>query len=77
MAQLLVRQVPDHLVAALKERARSHNRSAEAEHRAILEAALSPVPSDFAEQAARLRAETRGRLSDDAADLIRRDRDAR
>lgn len=77
MAQLLVRQVDDGLVAALKARARSHNRSSEAEHRAILEAALTPVPTDFAERAARLRAETVGRLTTDSADLVRQDRDAR
>jgi len=77
MAQLLVRQIGDGLVAALKARARLHNRSTEAEHRAILEAALIPAAEDFAERAARLRAETRGRLSGDSADLIREDRDAR
>ena len=77
MAQLLVRQVDDGLVAALKARARAHNRSAEAEHRAILQAALTPDTTKFAERAARLRAETSGRLSGDSADLIRQDRDAR
>ncbi|HLZ66722.1 MAG TPA: hypothetical protein VKQ29_10865 [Aliidongia sp.] len=77
MAQLLVRQVADALVAALKARARAHNRSTEAEHRAILEAALMPAAADFAERAARLRAETKGRLSGDSVDLVREDRDAR
>jgi plasmid stability protein len=77
MAQLLVRQVDDGLVAALKARARAHNRSAEAEHRAILQAALAPDTTNFAERAARLRAETKGRLTGDSADLVRQDRDAR
>lgn len=77
MAQLLVRQVDDGLVAALKARARSHNRSAEAEHRAILEAALTVAPTDFAKRAARLRAETKGRLVGSSADLVRQDRDSR
>jgi len=77
MAQLLVRQIDDGLVAALKARARSHNRSTEAEHRAILQAALLPPPNDFAERAARLRAETAGCLSGDSADFIRQDRDTR
>jgi len=77
MAQLLVRQIDDGLVAALKARARAHNRSTEAEHRAILEAALTPSGNDFAARAARLRAETVGRLSGDSADFIRQDRDTR
>jgi antitoxin FitA len=40
MAQLVVRNLPDDLVKALKQRAARHNRSAEQEHREILEAAL-------------------------------------
>jgi antitoxin FitA len=38
---LLVRGVDDEIVRALKERAGAHGRSAEAEHRAILAAALA------------------------------------
>jgi plasmid stability protein len=41
MPDLLVRGVDDELVRALKERAAAHGRSAEAEHRAILAAALA------------------------------------
>jgi plasmid stability protein len=44
MADLLVRGVDDSLVQALKKRASSHGRSAEAEHRAILAAALLEPP---------------------------------
>jgi len=40
MAQLMVRNLPDDLVKALKQRAAKHNRSAEQEHREILQAAL-------------------------------------
>ncbi len=40
MADLLVRGVEDSLVLALKKRAGANGRSAEAEHRAILAAAL-------------------------------------
>ena len=40
MAQLVVRNLPDELVKALKQRAAKHNRSAEQEHREILETAL-------------------------------------
>ncbi len=44
MADLLVRGVDDGLVQALKKRAGAHGRSAEAEHRAILAAALMIPP---------------------------------
>lgn len=40
MAQLMVRNLPEELVQALKQRAAKHNRSAEQEHREILRAAL-------------------------------------
>ena len=50
MADLLVRGVDDLLVRALKARAGAHGRSAEAEHRAILAAALvRPRRLSFAE----------------------------
>ncbi|MGH8236574.1 MAG: FitA-like ribbon-helix-helix domain-containing protein [Steroidobacteraceae bacterium] len=40
MAQLVVRNLPEELVKALKQRAAKHSRSAEQEHREILRAAL-------------------------------------
>ena len=40
MANLVVRNVDDRIAQALKQRAARHSRSAEAEHRAILEQAL-------------------------------------
>ena len=50
MADLLVRGVVETVVKALKERAGAHGRSAEAEHRAILAAALArPRRRSFAE----------------------------
>jgi antitoxin FitA len=50
MPDLLVRGVGDEIVRALKERAGAHGRSAEAEHRAILTAALArPNRRTFAE----------------------------
>lgn len=45
MKQLVVRNVDDETVRALKQRAARHGRSAEAEHRAILRDALSSDPS--------------------------------
>ena len=50
MPDLLVRNVDDLLVRTLKERAGAHGRSAEAEHRDILAAALTrPRKRGFAE----------------------------
>ena len=40
MAQLRVRNLPDDVVKALKQRAAKHNRSAEQEHREILKSVL-------------------------------------
>lgn len=40
MANLIVRNVDDRIVRALKSRAGKHGRSAEAEHRELLAAAL-------------------------------------
>ena len=42
MATLIVRKLDDDLVQRLKARAKAHGRSAEAEHRALLEEALRP-----------------------------------
>ena len=75
MPQLLVRDVPREVVEALKRRASSHGRSAEAEHRDILERALRAGREAFRERAARLRAETHGRIKGESASLIREDRD--
>lgn len=44
MAQLIVRNLEDEVVQALKERAGRHGRSAEAEHREILRRTLAPRP---------------------------------
>jgi len=43
MPNLIVRNLDESLVRKLKQRAATHARSAEAEHRAILEAALAPT----------------------------------
>ncbi|HWU14113.1 hypothetical protein [Caulobacter sp. BK020] len=77
MAQLLVREVPRDVVEALKRRAAANGRSAEAEHRLILEATLKAGRSAFRERAAVLREKTQGRIVGESADLIRLDRDSR
>lgn len=45
MAQLIVRNIEEEVVEALKLRAARHGRSAEAEHRELLRAALSNRPT--------------------------------
>ena len=51
MANLVVRNLDQRIVDALKQRAARHGRSAEAEHRAILEEVLlgTPKKKSFAE----------------------------
>jgi len=75
MAQLTVRNVDAELLRRLKRRAVEHHRSAEAEHRAILEMVLRPAPGDFWRLAAQLREETSGRKATDSTALIREARD--
>ena len=58
MAQLLIRDVPEALVLALKDRAAANGRGAEAEHRLILEEALRSGRNEFRKRAGRLRAQT-------------------
>ncbi len=77
MPQLLVRDVPLDIVEALKRRASGHGRSAEAEHRIILEQALKAGRASFRARARTLRDETAGRIVGESADLIRADRDSR
>ena len=43
MAQLIVRNLDDEIVARLQQRAAKHRRSTEAEHREILREALLPA----------------------------------
>jgi plasmid stability protein len=55
MPSLLVRGLDDSLIQALKQRAARNRRSAEAEHRAILAAALArPKRRSFAEALTRI-----------------------
>lgn len=73
MAQLTVRNVNDQVVRALKQRAATHGRSAEAEHRELLRKALLPGQESFATRARALR--QRLRSSVDSSAVIRADRD--
>lgn len=77
MSQLIVRNVPEEIVRALKVRAASRGRSAEAEHRVILEQALKAVSADFWSRADELRSETSRQGSVPSEALLRRMRDER
>ena len=76
MAQLLVRDLDDQVMARLKERARRNQRSLQAEARAILEAAAPRYTKEEALEVFRSWHEQfRGRPMSDSTDLIREDRD--
>ena len=73
MAFLTVRNVSDELVAALKRRAAANGRSAEAEHRELLQEALLGANEAFATQAAALRRRLNSTI--DCVETIRANRD--
>ena len=73
MAQLTVRNVSNEVVGALKRQAAANGRSAEAEHRELLRAALLEPDANFAARAKALRGRLRSSL--DSTDIIRADRD--
>jgi antitoxin FitA len=74
MAQVLIRDLDARLVARLKERARGHGRSLEAELRGILEQAARTSSGEARVLAARLRRRLRGRAHSDSARLVAEDR---
>jgi plasmid stability protein len=78
MGQLIVRNLEDRVIDALKARATRRNRSLEAEVRVILEGAAAERVIDIAEARARAERISRaleGRSHSDSAALIREDRD--
>jgi plasmid stability protein len=79
MAQLVVRNLDEELVAKLKLRAAEHGQSTEAEHREILREVLNQEPrrQSFRELAARVRAMTAGRQHTPSEILLREGRDER
>ena len=78
MAQLIIRNLDDELVARLKLRAAEHGRSAEAEHREILREALAAEPRrSFKELAAKVRSMTAGRPHTPSETVLREGRDER
>ena len=78
MAQVLVRNLDDRVVANLKRTAELHGCSLEQELRNILSAAARPTRRERAVIAERIRAMTpTGVAQTDSAVLIREDRDKR
>ena len=83
MASLHVRNIDDEIVVRLKERAARHGRSAEAEHREILRAALSWNSSphidraEWEKRAAELRESLKGKPHTPSEVLLREARDER
>jgi plasmid stability protein len=75
MAQVLVRNLDDSIVAALKARAAAHGRSLEQELRLVLAEAARPMRQEVRKIAASIRALTRRPLAADLEALIREDRE--
>ena len=76
MGQLLVREIKDEIIKRLKQRAVVNGRSAEAEHRAILEQALGS-PADPPWIAAKRFQEAAPRSAVDSTEIIRALREGR
>jgi antitoxin FitA len=75
MGVLTVRGLNDALMKELRVRAARHGRSAEPEHRLILEEALRPPRKSFKSIARQRRKSLEGRDFSDSTDVIRRFRD--
>ena len=75
MGRLLLQDLDDDLVDALKARAERHRRSVEAEHRAILVQALRGESESFLDAARRVRARTDAGSGVRSEQIIRADRD--
>ena len=76
MGNLLIRNVPEKIVARLKARAKRHNRSLQLELHSILVTTATQSSSEIFKQAARMRAKLRkkGIRFSDSAELLREDR---
>ncbi len=78
MAQVLVRNLDDQVVTALRRKAELHGRSLEQELRVALTAAARLTREERVALARRVRRLTPTAVTQtDSADLIRQDRDAR
>ncbi len=77
MAQVLVRNLDDDVVRALKAKAELHGQSLEQELRLVLARAARPTAAERLELADRIRAMTGDGPQSDSTLLIRADRDSR
>jgi antitoxin FitA len=77
MAQVIIRNIDDKVIARLKRKAELHGRSLEQQLRLILAEAAPLTPEEKVALANKIRAMTPGPLSVDSTDLIREDRDNR
>ncbi|MFQ5739334.1 MAG: hypothetical protein ACE5JX_10005 [Acidobacteriota bacterium] len=75
MAQLIVRNLDEPTVDALKARAAAHGRSLEQELRLLLADAARPTRAEVCETAAAIRALGGERIRMNLEDLVREDRD--
>lgn len=76
MANLLIRDVPEKIVARLKDMAKKRNRSLQQELKSILVATATQSSPEILKQAAMIRAKLRkkGINFSDSAELLREDR---
>jgi plasmid stability protein len=76
MANLLIRDVPEKIVARLKDRAKRHSRSLQQELHSILVATATQSSPEIWKQASKIRARLRkkGISFSDSAELLRKDR---
>lgn len=75
---MLIRDVPEDLVAKLKERAANNKHSLQVELMSVLHAAARPTLAEWWSKADEFRERSRAwNITDDSTDLIREDRDSR
>jgi len=74
MAQILIRDLDDETVKRLKDRARRHGRSLQAEAKLILTQAAGMSPSEAHQLARQWHQKLAGRQLPDTTDLVREDR---
>ena len=74
MPQVLVRELRPETVSRLKERARRHGRSLQAELKDVLETASRQSGLDARALADRVRRQLAGRSHSDSAELLAKDR---
>ncbi len=75
MGQVIVRNLDDGVIAALKAKAKIHGRSLEQELRALLSTAATPSAQERVALADRIRAMTPKGRQTNSTRLIREDRD--